>query len=92
MVLWLFGQHDFALLDTELWLDFIADEVSTSKLTVAVTRLEEGGRSLDDFREVVAHKDPAIPLVAADPGDRTHVVDVLATALRIERPVEEVVG
>lgn len=92
VVLWLFGQHEYALLDAELWLDFIATEVPTTKLTVAVTRLEEAEHTLDDFREVVAHKDPAIPLVAADPRDRDHVADVLAAALRIETPVKEVVG
>lgn len=92
VVLWLFGQHDFALLDAELWLDFIADEVPTSKLTVAVTRLESCERSLDEFREVVALKDAAIPVVAADPRERGHVVDVIHTALRLEAPLKEVVG
>lgn len=83
VVLWLFGHHDLALLDTELWLEFIAAEVSTSKLTVAVTRLEEAGTQLDGFREVVAACDDRIPVIAADPRDRNSVVEVLHTALRI---------
>ena len=82
-MLWLFGHHDLALLDTELWLEFIAAEVSTSKLTVAVTRLEEAGTQLDGFREVVAACDDRIPVIAADPRDRNSVVEVLHTALRI---------
>lgn len=83
VVLWLFGHHDLALLDTELWLEFIAAEVSTSKLTVAVTRLEAPHAQLEGFREVVAARDDSIPVVAADPRDRDSVVEVLHTALRI---------
>lgn len=83
VVLWLFGHHDLALLDTELWLEFIASEVSTSKLTVAVTRLEAPHAQLEGFREVVAARDANIPVVSADPRDRDSVVEVLHTALRI---------
>lgn len=92
VVLWLFGHHDLAQLDTELWLDFIGAEVPTSKLTVAVTRLDEPTRQLDGFREVVARVDDRIPVVAADPRDRGSVVDVLHTALRIPLTEKEAVG
>ena len=96
VVLWLFGHHDRALRDAELWLEFIAEEVSTSKLTVAVTRLEKPHAQLEGFREVVATCDENIPVVSADPRDRDSVVDVLHAALRIptgtpttEKPVAE---
>ena len=83
VVLWLFGHHDMALLDAELWLEFIAAEVSTSKLTVAVTRLEEPHTQLEAFREVVAARDDRIPVIPADPRDRDSVAQVLHTALRV---------
>lgn len=92
VVLWLFGHHDLALLDAELWLEFIAQEVPTSKLTVAVTRLEEPRADLDGFREVVAARDGRIPVIAADPRERDSVVSVLHTALRLPatgRPATE---
>ncbi|WP_324502268.1 hypothetical protein [Nocardioides sp.] len=93
VVLWLFGNHQHALLDTELWLEFISGEVSTSKLTVAVTRLEGDTESqLREFRDVIDRCDARIPLVAADPRDKDSVSDVLATALRIPTLTKEVVG
>lgn len=93
VVLWLFGNHQHALLDTELWLEFISSEVSTSKLTVAVTRLEGDTESqLREFRDVIDRCDARIPLVAADPRDKDSVSDVLATALRIPTLTKEVVG
>lgn len=93
VVLWLFGHHDLALLDAKLWLEFIADEVATSKLTVAVTRLEEQPDSLMlEFRDVIDQFDARIPLVAADPRDKDSVSDVIAKALRITTRTKEVVG
>jgi signal recognition particle receptor subunit beta len=93
VVLWLFGHHDKALLDAELWLEFISNEVSTSKLTVAVTRLApETEPQLRDFRGVIDQCDARIPLVAADPRDRDSVSDVISTALRIPTLTKEVVG
>lgn len=92
VVLWLFGNHEYALLDAELWLDFIADEVATSKLTVAVTRLEDDAPALADFRKVVGKRDDRIPVVAADPRERDSVVEVLLTALRVPTTEKEAVG
>jgi signal recognition particle receptor subunit beta len=93
VVLWLFGHHDKALLDAELWLEFISNEVPTSKLTVAVTRLEAEPESLlREFRGVIDQCDARIPLVAADPRDKGSVSEVLATALRIPTRTKEVVG
>lgn len=93
VVLWLFGDHDKALLDAELWLEFISNEVATSKLTVAVTRLDaEPDLQLREFRGVLDECDARIPLVAADPRDKDSVSDVLATALRIPTLTKEVVG
>jgi signal recognition particle receptor subunit beta len=92
VVLWLFGHHDLALLDARLWLEFIANEVATSKMTVAVTRLEEPDPQLREFRDVVHQCDARIPVVAADPRDRDSVSDVIATALRLPTRTKEVVG
>ncbi len=83
VVLWLFGHHQHALLDAELWLGFIAQEVPASKLTLAVTRLADPPAQLDSYREVVAQFDQRIPVLAADPRDRDSVVDVLHAALRL---------
>lgn len=92
VVLWLFGHHDAALLDAELWLEFISNEVATSKITVALTRLDENVAALSQFRDVIDQRDSRIPLVAADPRDRDSVVEVLHTALRLPHPQKEAVG
>jgi hypothetical protein len=92
VVLWLFGHHDAALLDAELWLEFISNEVATSKITVALTRLDEDVAALSQFRDVIDQRDSRIPLVAADPRDRDSVVEVLHTALRLPHPQKEAVG
>jgi uncharacterized protein len=84
VVLWLYGHHDLALLDAELWLDFIAAEVAPDKLTVAVTRLGHDGfnGSVEPFREVVHRMNGSIPVVAADPRSRGSVEEVLRAAVR----------
>jgi len=94
VVLWLFGHHEAALLDAELWLEFISAEVPTSKLTVALTRLEGGPHTpqVREFRAVIDNCDPDIPLVMADPRDRDSVAEVLMAALRMPMMEKEVVG
>jgi uncharacterized protein len=82
IVLWLYGHHDLALLDAELWLEFITQEVPNSKMTVAVTRLDDRATgSVEPFRRVVAEIDPTIPVLAADPRDRAEVEAVLRAAI-----------
>ncbi|MFT3874225.1 MAG: hypothetical protein QM714_16540 [Nocardioides sp.] len=90
VVLWLYGHHEHALLDTELWLEFIANEVPTHKLTVALTRFDGSQAPLEDFREAVDQVDPAIPLLLADPRERDDVDQVLRTSLRIPQVMEVV--
>ncbi|MFN8195512.1 MAG: hypothetical protein U0R80_14670 [Nocardioidaceae bacterium] len=95
VVLWLYGQHQVALLDAELWMEFISREVPTRKMTVAVTRLDEPAMEgeLDRFRRVIRRFDPSVPVVAADPRERADVEGVLLTALRMPaRRPQEVVG
>jgi signal recognition particle receptor subunit beta len=85
VVLWLFGDHQHAGLDAELWLDFIATEVPLPRITVAVTRLAEAAEveaELDAFRQIVDRFSPEIPLVVADPRERGDVEAVMLTALR----------
>lgn len=85
VVLWLFGDHEHAGLDAELWLDFIAAEVPLGKITVALTRLgadQDLEEELDAFRQIVDRFSPTIPLVAADPRDPADVAMVVTTALR----------
>ncbi len=85
VVLWLFGDHEQAGLDAELWLDFIAAEVLLDRITVAVTRVGAGDEAearLDAFRQIVDRFSPDIPLVAADPRDHDDVAHVVLTALR----------
>lgn len=82
IVLWLFGQHPEAELDCELWLEFLGAEVSYSKITVAITRLDQiPGRTLEPFRAVADRFSPAMPVVGADPRVRDDVGRVIATAL-----------
>lgn len=90
VVLWLFSQHEHALLDTELWLEFIAAEVPSHKLTVVLTRFDDAQAPLEEFRSVVDRVDPQIPLVVADPRDRDDVDRVLRTALRVPAVAEGV--
>ncbi len=66
--------------------------MNTSKLTVAVTRLDEPDPQLREFRDVVHQFDARIPVVAADPRDKDSVSDVIATALRLPTMTKEVVG
>lgn len=90
VVLWLFGNHKEALLDCDLWLEFLSEEVSTAKFTVAITRLEENpeGLGLGDFRPVIDKHSHKIPMLAADPRDRDQVTQVLRRALKLEELTE----
>lgn len=84
IVLWLFGHHEKAALDTELWLEHIISEgVPPAKLTLAITRLADpSAAGLKPFREVAAQwNGAAITAVAADPRNRDDVDAVLRTAL-----------
>ncbi|MEZ5194194.1 MAG: hypothetical protein R2734_18075 [Nocardioides sp.] len=91
VVLWVFGHHEYAVLDTQLWLEFIAQDAPAHKLTVAVTRLADAptGR-LEEITAAVADFDARIPVVVADPRDRDDVVTVLTSALDAVTPAAEV--
>lgn len=80
VVLWLYGGHREALIDAQLWLEFVAKEIPSHKLVVAVTRIEDSEAALEPFRTVVDAIDFNIPLVAADPRDGDSVANVLETA------------
>ncbi|MGL4745117.1 MAG: GTP-binding protein [Dermatophilaceae bacterium] len=85
VVLWLYGQTDYALAEAEEWLHYlgIQDPSVYDKLTVAVTRLDQGGDhpALDDYRALLDRFGPAVKLVAADPRDRADVRNVVDVAL-----------
>lgn len=83
VALWLFGHHEMALLDAELWLEFIATEVPARKLTIVLTRHDQAVATLEEFRAVIDKIDPEIPLVLADPRDAEDVGRVLSAALRL---------
>lgn len=85
VVLWLFGQHPEAELDCDLWLDCLGEELPMSKMTVAVTRLDEADtdRTIERFRSIVDGHDPQIPLIEADPRVRDDVAAVVMTALKM---------
>lgn len=80
VVLWLYGGHTEALVDAELWLDFVTSEIPRRKLVVAVTRLGDDRGALEPFRQIVDRFDTNIPLVAADPREGESVANVLETA------------
>ncbi|MFN8189056.1 MAG: hypothetical protein U0R78_01240 [Nocardioidaceae bacterium] len=90
VVIWLYSHHEHALLDTELWLEFIANEVPTHKLTVVLTRFEHAQVPLEEFRSVIDRQDAQIPLLTADPREKEDVDRVLRTALRVPAVVEGV--
>lgn len=94
VVLWLYGNHEVAALDAELWLTFITREVPARKLTVAVTRLaEDATHDLSIFEKAARRFDPTIPVLAADPRERGDVEAVIQAALRLPAtPRMEVVG
>jgi signal recognition particle receptor subunit beta len=76
VVLWLFGGHEYAVLDARLWLEFISKEVPASKITVAVTRLGDDPEDLARFEEIratIARTAPTVPVVRADPRERDDV-------------------
>lgn len=56
-----------------------------SKMTVAVTRLDEADtdRTIERFRSIVDGHDPQIPLIEADPRVRDDVAAVVMTALKM---------
>jgi uncharacterized protein len=84
LVLWCYGQNDYALEETEEWMRFIGNERLWPRLTVAVTRLEmSGGPSLESYRPMVEKFSPAIQLMAADPRERDQVIGVVRAALRL---------
>lgn len=80
VVLWLYGGHTEALVDAELWLEFVSKEIPSRKLVIALTRIDDDEEALRPFREVVDRFDAQIPLVAADPRDQNSVANVLETA------------
>ena len=91
-VLWLYGQTDYALDEAEEWLRYLAvqDPSVYHRMTVAVTRLEEPGDhpGLTDFVGLL-REFGQIPVLAADPRDRTDVERVVSTALGRSLPVTE---
>lgn len=85
VVLWLFGQNEYALEEAEEWLRYLGvqDPGVYDNLTVAVTRLEEEGPhpGLEDYRPMLERFGENIRLLAADPRDREDVKRVVAVAL-----------
>ncbi|MGL5810917.1 MAG: hypothetical protein ACRCYQ_13325 [Nocardioides sp.] len=87
VVLWLFGNHEQADLDARLWLEFISDDVTPEKMTVALTRIDEGQRSrVDRLRETVTSFHPAIPTLILDPRSIDDVAAAVTKALRLPSP------
>jgi signal recognition particle receptor subunit beta len=86
VVLWLYGQNDYALDEAREWLGFLAGDRSMARLTVAVTRLDESPTcpQLADYRPLLEELGRDIPLLAADPRNRDDVVQVLHAALRMD--------
>ncbi|MFZ2503846.1 MAG: hypothetical protein WAW88_14380 [Nocardioides sp.] len=88
IVLWLFGDHELRLLDTQLWVEFLLDEgVRPDRLSWAITRLE----TPRDRRKFAAVANTAagavLPVTAADPREPDDVAAVLtAAAGQLGRP------
>jgi len=86
VVLWLFGGHEYAVLDARLWLEFISKEVPPTKITVAVTRLGDEPHDDERFAEIcaaISRTAPTVRVVRADPRDRDDVerLVLLATGM-----------
>ncbi len=82
VVLWLFGDHEHAAVDLELWAEFIAAEVEPGRIVVAVTRMS-GGALDPEWRTLLARVAPGARLVAADPRDPHDVRTVMGCALEV---------
>ncbi|MGG5258352.1 GTP-binding protein [Phycicoccus avicenniae] len=93
VVLWLFGQNEYALEEAEEWLRYLGvqDASVYANLTVAVSRLDEPGPhpDLDAYRPLLDSFGPGIRLMAADPRDKVDVQRVVALALGREVPVPQ---
>ncbi len=84
VVLWLFGDHEYAELDAQLWLEFILTEVPAEKVSLAITRLgDDPEERLEVFRKVADAQAPGIPVVAADPREVDQVAAAVVSSLRI---------
>ena len=93
LVLWLFGQNEYALDEADEWLTYLAgvDPTVLDLLTVAITRLDASGPhpGLRDFRELLDTRSSSIPLTVADPRNRGDVEHVVLTALDHRRSVRQ---
>lgn len=89
---WLYGDSRSGFTEAKRWLDQLAGQPSTGRLTVAVTRMgplhhpgygAAGSKlSLEDVEALVWCYDRNVPVLQADPRERADVVRVLAAAMR----------
>lgn len=88
IVLWLYGDRDYAVDEGEEWVRFLGDEKVWGKLTLAITRRTGAPHepSMDEYREMAHRFNPAIPVIEADPRERESVIRVILTALRLPVP------
>lgn len=83
VVLWMYGQNDYALEETAEWIGVLGTEKTWARLTVAVTRLDHDGEhpALEDYRPILDTFSPKIRLTEGDPRDRDSVIQVVNLAL-----------
>lgn len=86
IVLWMYGQNDYALEETAEWIGVLGTESTWARLTVAVTRMDqsENRPNLEDYRPMLDSFSPAIRLIEGDPRDRDSVIEVVALALQTD--------
>lgn len=84
VVLWLFGDQKYGVDEGAEWVGFLGDRHTWERLTIAVTRLGDapGCPGLEAYTEMAHRHDSGIPVVTADPRERTSVERVVSVALR----------
>jgi signal recognition particle receptor subunit beta len=85
IVLWLFGDKDYAVDEGEEWINFLGDSLVWHRLTVAVTRYGERADAppLAAYRRMMDTYDRTMGLALADPRERADVEQVLQLALHL---------
>lgn len=87
IVLWLYGDKDYAVDEGEEWINFLGDRTVWRRLMLAVTRHGDSDESppLVAYRKMMDKYDRTMGLTLADPRERADVERVLSLALRLEQ-------
>ncbi len=85
IVLWLYGDKEYAVDEGEEWINFLGDSLVWHRLTLAITRYGESAEAppLAAYRRMMDTYDRTMGLAVADPRERADVEQILQLALRL---------